>query len=285
MPAPVILVGCGNMGRALLEGWRAQGFDSARVIVVEPDAQRAEAARAAAVKVIAEPAERPDLDRAAAVVFAVKPQAMATVAPAYAGAGGGAALFLSIAAGITTASLRDALGPAAAVVRAMPNTPAQIRRGITVAYAGHGVSDGQRTLADTLLAAVGEVAWIDDERLMDPVTAVSGSGPAYLFLLAECLADAGLAAGLPAALAERLARQTVIGAGALLGHAPEPAATLRQRVTSPGGTTAAALAILDGPDGLRPLFKRAVAAATERSRALGSSAKQAIPAQQDDAAR
>lgn len=270
-PGPVVLVGCGNMGHALLAGWRARGTQAGDLIVVEPDSERAAAAMAAGVRVVADPAALPGLADAAAVVFAVKPQLMATVAPAYAAASA-AAVFVSIAAGIATAALRRLLGAEAAVVRAMPNTPAQIGCGITAAYACPGVTDAQRTLASDLLQAAGEVAWLDDEALMDPVTAVSGSGPAYVFLLAECLADAGSAAGLPPPLAARLARQTVIGAGALLAHAPEAAATLRRQVTSPGGTTAAALAILDGPDGLRPLLARAVAAATNRARELGTPA-------------
>lgn len=272
MTSPIVLVGCGNMGRALLEGWLAQGMRDHRIVVVEPDPVRAAAVRNPAVEVVADPADLADPDDfslAAAVVFSVKPQQMAAVVPPYARAGGGSAVFVSIAAGTTLAALRGALGASAAVVRAMPNTPAQIRQGITVACAGAGVSSEQRALADRLLAAVGEVAWVDDEVLLDPVTAVSGSGPAYVFLLAECLAEAAVAAGLPAGLAERLARRTVAGAGALLAHAPESAARLRHNVTSPGGTTAAALAVLDGPEGLRPLLARAVAAATGRARELG----------------
>jgi pyrroline-5-carboxylate reductase len=194
---------------------------------------------------------------------------MAAVVPPYARAGSASAVFVSIAAGTTLAAIRAGLGAGAAVVRAMPNTPAQIRQGVTVACAGAGVSPEQRALADRLLAAVGEVAWVDDEALLDAVTAVSGSGPAYVFLLAECLAEAAVAAGLPAGLAERLARRTVAGAGALLAHGSDSAALLRQKVTSPGGTTAAALAILDGANGLRPLLARAVAAAAVRARELG----------------
>jgi pyrroline-5-carboxylate reductase len=154
------------------------------------------------------------------------------------------------------------------VVRAMPNTPAAIGRGITVAVAAKSVNAAQRQLTDALLRATGAVEWVDDERLMDAVTAVSGSGPAYVFLLAEELARAGVEAGLPLELATRLARETVAGSGELLHRSDEPSATLRQNVTSPGGTTAAALEVLMGADGMQSLLTRAVAAATRRSKEL-----------------
>jgi pyrroline-5-carboxylate reductase len=171
-------------------------------------------------------------------------------------------------AGRTLGSIAQACG--GAVVRAMPNTPAAIGRGMTVAVAAPYVSPAQRALAASLLAATGNIAWVDDEALMDAVTAVSGSGPAYVFLLVEELARAGVAAGLPEALAMTLARETVTGSGELLHRSPLDAATLRQNVTSPGGTTAAALAVLMGDDGLRALMQRAVAEATRRSRELAS---------------
>ena len=170
-------------------------------------------------------------------------------------------------AGRTLDFLAGALNTPCALVRAMPNTPAAIGRGITVAVA-RGATEKQRELADGLLAATGAVEWVDDEALMDAVTAVSGSGPAYVFLLAEALADAAIAAGLPPALAEKLARETVAGSGELLHRSGLTAATLRENVTSPGGTTAAALAVLMGRNGLVPLMKEAVAAATKRSREL-----------------
>jgi pyrroline-5-carboxylate reductase len=163
--------------------------------------------------------------------------------------------------------LRSALGDLA-IVRAMPNTPAAIGRGITVGVPNARVTADQRALADTLLRAVGAVEWVDDEGLIDAVTAVSGSGPAYVFLLAESLARAGAAAGLPADLSARLARATVSGAGELLHQSALDAATLRQNVTSPGGTTAAALGVLMAESGLDPLLEKAVAAATKRSREL-----------------
>ncbi len=169
-------------------------------------------------------------------------------------------------AGATIASIAEVCG--GAVVRAMPNTPAAIGRGITVAVAANNVSAAQRAIADALLRATGSVEWVDDETLMDAVTAVSGSGPAYVFLLAEELARAGVEAGLPEALATRLARETVAGSGELLHRSEASSATLRQNVTSPGGTTAAALEVLMGPDGMQPLLTRAVAAATRRSKEL-----------------
>jgi pyrroline-5-carboxylate reductase len=170
-------------------------------------------------------------------------------------------------AGQTLRVLRQAL-PGAAMVRAMPNTPAAIGRGITVAVAAPEVGPAQRALAQALLAATGAVEWVEEEALMDAVTAVSGSGPAYIFLLAEALARAGVAAGLPEGLAARLARETVSGSGELLHRSPHDPATLRQNVTSPGGTTAAALDVLMAPDGLQPLLSKAIAAAARRSREL-----------------
>jgi pyrroline-5-carboxylate reductase len=174
---------------------------------------------------------------------------------------------LSIAAGRRIASFEKYL-PGGAVVRAMPNTPAAIGRGITAAVANRNVTPVQRALADDLLSAVGKVVWVDDESLLDAITAVSGSGPAYVFLLAECLAEAGRAAGLDARLAEELARATVSGSAALLEASDLSAAELRRNVTSPGGTTAAALEILGGEDGMQKLMTAAVAAATKRGRDL-----------------
>jgi pyrroline-5-carboxylate reductase len=175
---------------------------------------------------------------------------------------------LSIAAGRRIEGLEAHLPAGAAVVRAMPNMPATIGRGITVAVANAQVSPAQRALAGELLSAAGGLVWVEDEALLDPVTAVSGSGPAYVFLLVECLAEAGRAAGLDAGLAERLARATVTGSAALLEQSDLSASTLRENVTSPGGTTAAALAILAGPDGLQELMTAAVIAATKRGREL-----------------
>jgi pyrroline-5-carboxylate reductase len=267
--APLVLVGGGRMGSALLAGWLARGLPAGAVVVAEPDAD-AQRRLTEAHPGIATVVELTVLDRVpSVVVLAVKPQVMAAVLPAAAAFSG--ALFVSIAAGRTLDSLAAALGPAAAIVRAMPNTPAAIGRGITVCIANAHVDAARRDLCDALLCAVGEVAWIDSERLMDAVTAVSGSGPAYVFYLIECLAAAGQAAGLPGDLAELLARQTVAGAGALVAASPsESAAALRRNVTSPNGTTEAALNVLMGENGLAPLLRHAVEAAARRSRELSA---------------
>jgi pyrroline-5-carboxylate reductase len=201
------------------------------------------------------------------ILLAVKPQLMDEVLPPLAKLAGPHTLLLSIAAGRRIASFEKHL-PGGAVVRAMPNTPAAIGRGITAAVANRYVTPVQRAFADDLLSAVGKVVWVDDESLLDAITAVSGSGPAYVFLLAECLAEAGRAAGLDAGLAEELARATVSGSAALLEASDLSAAELRKNVTSPGGTTAAALEILGGEDGMQKLMTAAVAAATKRGRDL-----------------
>src|ERR1700733_10954221 len=254
-----------QMGGALLEGWLQAGLAPERIAVVEPDPAPAIAALGArGVRL------NPDataIAEADGIVIAVKPQIAAAALPALAPAIGAATVVISIMAGRTLQFLADTLPQARALVRAMPNTPAAIGRGITVAVPRH-VSDAQRDLAHRLLIASGTVEWIADEALMDAVTAVSGSGPAYVFLLAEALAQAGVAAGLPAPLAEKLARETVAGAGELLHRSALPAETLRKNVTSPGGTTAAALDVLMSEKGLAPLLKQAIAAATERSRKL-----------------
>jgi pyrroline-5-carboxylate reductase len=269
MAGPRILVGCGKMGGALLAGWIERGADAANLIVVEPAAEAATAIRAAhGVRVEADPAALPSSLDPEIVIFAVKPQALDDVAPLYRGYAGGSTVFLSIAAGKTIGFFEGALGADAAIVRTMPNTPAAVGRGITAAYANPHVSAAQRALCQELLEAVGEFVWVDDEGLLDAVTAVSGSGPAYVFLLIECLAEAGVEAGLPNDIAQRLARATVIGSGELARVSPDPADQLRRNVTSPGGTTEAALAELMDDNGMAPLLRRAVAAATRRSREL-----------------
>ncbi len=264
----VVLVGGGKMGGALLAGWLRGVLDPSAVIVVEPDAATAARLAALGVSCVRTPQELPEA-APATVLLAVKPQVMGGVISGYKAWAGPDTLFVSIAAGCQIALFEGALGPVP-IVRAMPNTPAAIGQGITVACPNAAVSATQRAACERLLSAVGGVAWVDDEALMDAVTAVSGSGPAYVFLLAECLAEAGAAAGLPPDLAERLARETVSGAGALLRESAEAPGTLRENVTSPGGTTAAALEILMAGEGLAPLMVHAVAAATERSRALAS---------------
>lgn len=267
---PLLLVGAGKMGGAMLDRWLARGVDGRQVSIVDPflEATRLAGLRAAGVTVVADPVELSRMSPRV-VVLAVKPQAMLAALPAIAPLAGSEAAIVSIAAGIRLDRLEAAFPAGQPVVRAMPNTPAQIGMGMTVAVSNAAVSPAQRSAVDALLAAVGEVAWVDDEALMDGVTAVSGSGPAYVFLLAECLAEAGREAGLPADLAERLARRTVAGAGALLAHSAQPTAMLRQNVTSPNGTTAAALAVLMGDNGLQPVLTLAVAAAKRRSIELG----------------
>ena len=255
----LVLVGAGKMGAALLEGWLGLGLDPARVVVLEP-APSAALATLAARGLRVNP-ELASLGEAAVVVLAVKPQTAPEAVPGLKTLIGSATLVVSIMAGRTLRFLGDAL-PGAALVRSMPNTPAAIGRGITVAVANRGVTAAQRDLAHRLLAATGAVEWVDDEGLLDAVTAVSGSGPAYVFLLAESLARAGAAAGLPPDLAARLARATVEGSGELMHRSPLDPAALRQNVTSPGGTTAAALEVLMAPNGMQPLLTRAVAAAT-----------------------
>jgi pyrroline-5-carboxylate reductase len=262
----IVLVGAGKMGSAMLDGWIALGLAPSRVAVIEPQPS-AEISALAARGLKLNPDPRAVADPAV-IVIAVKPQSAAEVVPAAAPLMGPSTVVVSIMAGQRLASLERALPAGSAVVRTMPNTPAAIGRGITVAVANARVSAPQRDLAQRLLAAIGAVEWVDDEGLLDAVTAVSGSGPAYVFLLAEALAEAGAAAGLPSDLAERLARATVAGSGELLHRSPLDAATLRRNVTSPGGTTEAALALLMGKDGLGPVMQQAVAAATRRSREL-----------------
>ncbi len=268
MDVPLLLVGCGKMGSALLAGWLGRGTGSDRIVVVEPGRAAAEAAASRGVSVVRDSSRVDPSFVPRVVVFAVKPQAMDGVAPGFAGYAGGDTVYLSIAAGTSFGFFASALGAAARIVRAMPNTPAAIGRGISVLCANAAASDTDRRLCGDLLAAVGEVAWVNDEGLMDAVTAASGSGPAYVFLLIECLADAAVEAGLPRDLAAQLAKATVEGAAELSRQSGEPAATLRANVTSPGGTTDAALKVLMAPDGLKFLMRRAVAAATARSREL-----------------
>ena len=258
----LVLVGAGKMGGAMLQGWLALGLDGKQIAIVEPKPS-ADIAALQARGVRINPASLKD---ASVIVIAIKPQDAATVVPTLKPLAGAGTLAVSVMAGKTLGFLDSALP--CAVVRAMPNTPAAIGRGITVAVPNAKVSAAQRALSHTLLSSVGAVEWVDDEGLIDTATAVSGSGPAYVFLLAESLARAGAAAGLPADLAARLARATVAGSGELLHRSPLDAATLRQNVTSPAGTTAAALSVLMAPDGLDPLMQKAVAAATKRSREL-----------------
>lgn len=256
------------MGGALLAGCLSRGIVGASAVtVIEPGAEARDAAAKLGVKAVADPAAHggpaPDL-----ALVAVKPQAMDDVLPAYRPWAEAGTVFLSIAAGRTVASLGRALGSGAAVIRAMPNTPAQVGRGVTALFAGVGVPDAARDRATALMSAVGDVVWLDNEGLMDAVTAVSGSGPAYVFHMIEALAAAARAAGLSPEMAETLARATVTGAAELAYRSDETAAALRQQVTSPGGTTEAALKVLMASDGLSALMTRAVAAAKKRSEEL-----------------
>ncbi|MFL6935128.1 MAG: pyrroline-5-carboxylate reductase [Xanthobacteraceae bacterium] len=265
-PGPLVLVGAGKMGGAMLDGWLQLGLPPARIAVIEPQPSAEIAALAA--RGLRLNSSLNGVHAPAAVVIAVKPQNAAEIMPLVAPLVGGATVILSIMAGKTIGFLAKELPPEAAIVRSMPNMPASIGRGITVAVANPRVTSAQRELAHKLLAAIGAVEWVEDESVLDAVTAVSGSGPAYVFLLAESLAKAGAAAGLPADLAARLARATVAGSGELLHRSPLDAAVLRQNVTSPGGTTAAALELLMSEQGLDGLMRSAVAAATRRSREL-----------------
>jgi pyrroline-5-carboxylate reductase len=261
---PIVLAGAGKMGGAMLSGWLAQGLDAKHLGVIEP--HPADEIRALAAKGIRLNPSPQDIGAATTLVVALKPQMFREAGIMLKSFVAPSTLTVSIMAGTTIASIGQVCG--GMVVRAMPNTPAAIGRGITVAVAASDVSPAQRAVADALLRATGSVEWIDDEGLMDAVTAVSGSGPAYIFLLAEELARAGVEAGLPAELATKLARETVAGSGELLHRSELSSATLRQNVTSPGGTTAAALEVLMAKDGLQPLLTRAVAAATRRSKEL-----------------
>jgi pyrroline-5-carboxylate reductase len=267
LSGPLLLVGAGKMGTALVSGWLRQGLDPASIFVQDP-APSAETISLLASHGIPAAPEASLPAPPSIVVLAVKPQIMDSVLPKVASHIGPSTVVLSIAAGRTLASLAAHLPKGAAVVRAMPNTPAAIGRGMTVACANAHVSRDQALQCGLLLEAVGEVIFIDDETLLDAVTAVSGCGPAYVFLLAECLAEAGEAAGLPPELAARLARETVAGAGELLHRSDLAPAELRKNVTSPKGVTAVALEVLMGKKGFADLLKRAVKKAAKRSREL-----------------
>jgi len=261
MLPPILLIGHGRMGSAMLAGWRERGIEAA--FAVDPAADGSDPSVVTSIPAGFTPA---------AVVLAVKPQMAWAALPSVARFQG--AVFLSIMAGRTVASLEAALCGAApprrevAIVRAMPNTPAAIRKGISVAFAGPGTSETQRSLCDNLLRAVGEVAWTEDEGELDAVTALSGGGPAYVFLLAEVMEAAGIAQGLSPTLSRQLARVTISGAGALLAASDEDAAALRRAVTSPAGTTERALAVLMEREAWPALMERAITAATLRSREL-----------------
>jgi pyrroline-5-carboxylate reductase len=266
----LLLVGCGKMGGALLAGWLEQGVDPAQVVVVEPALDPARISIPAGVQVVANAADIAVDITPSVILLAVKPQAMADVVPAYAKYASDGAAYLSIAAGTPISFFESHFGSEARIVRVMPNTPAAVGQGMSVLCANQNVTSEQKSLCGDLLSAVGETAWLDDEGLMDAVTAVSGSGPAYVFLLIESLAEAGRKVGLPAELAQQLALQTVAGSGELARQSEDGPTQLRINVTSPGGTTAAALDVLMANEGLQPIMDRAVAAAEKRGKELGA---------------
>lgn len=269
MNRPLLLVGCGKMGGAMLQGWLASGIAGGGVAVIEPyEPGRAALAGTAGVDVYASMDDLPADFSPEVVVLAVKPQMMDEALAGLAKYAGPETCFLSIAAGKTIAYFEQHLGAGAAVIRSMPNTPAAVGRGITAYAVNSLVSTAQSDLAAELLRSVGEVVAVEKEDWLDIVTALSGGGPAYVFLLIEAMAKAGEAAGLPADISMQLARSTVSGSGELARQADETAEQLRINVTSPGGTTAEALRVLMSEDGIQPLFDRAIAAATERSKEL-----------------
>lgn len=269
MTATVVLAGCGNMGFAMLSGWlKSAKLYPGEVAVVEPDAQLRQRAAELGAAVFSQAGALPDDLEPLIVIFAVKPQVMREVVPAYRRFSASAA-FVSIAAGTGMAVFEEILGKQASVIRCMPNTPAAIGKGMMVTVSNGNVSAGAEAFVRDLLSASGAVARIESETLMDAVTAVSGSGPAYVFHFIECLTAAGEKAGLPAETAKLLAMQTVLGAASLAAESGEEPAALRRQVTSPNGTTAAALDVLMGGGRMKTLVEEAVEAARRRSAELG----------------
>ncbi len=265
----LVLVGAGKMGGAMLEGWLKGGADPKKIVAIDPSPPPEVRAVIETAGVRLNPPVS-DVTDAEVVIIAVKPQLMENVLPAIVPLKSSRPLILSVAAGKTIASYEQHFGADAAVIRTIPNTPAAVGRGITAMASNANVSPAQLALARTLLEAVGEVVTVENEAMIDAVTAVSGSGPAYVFYLTECLAAAGEKVGLPKDLAMQLARATVAGSGELMRQSGIKAATLRQNVTSPKGTTYAALQVLMAENGMQPLFDAAIAAATQRSRELAS---------------
>jgi len=264
---PIVLIGAGRMGQALLAGWAQRGIAPLLAVEPSPSNQLRRFAKKHHVALFAR-ADSIASVRAAACVVALKPQVLKSEAPRLRAIAGSGAVMISIAAGTNTATLKKAWGAHARIVRAMPNTPGAIGRGITALYAARGAGAKDKALAKRLLSALGQTLWVKRESDIDVVTAVSGSGPAYVFLLVEALAEAAVAEGLSQAMAQTLARATVAGSGALLDADPARAEILRRNVTSPGGTTEAALHVLLARNGLSPLLRRAVAAARRRAREL-----------------
>lgn len=265
---PLVLVGCGKMGGALLDGWLKAGLAAARALVVDPAGKDAIAGGLARVKLFSSADDLPQGLMPRIIVLAVKPQIMGDILPLLRSWGGKDVLVLSIAAGFRAEGISEVLGEGTPVIRAMPNTPAAVGKGISAAVRSVSASGQDHALVEELLGAVGEVVWVESEDDLDAVTGLSGSGPAYVFHLVEAMAAAGEAAGLDKDVACNLARQTIIGAAALLEASGEDARTLRRNVTSPKGTTEAALEILMAENGLCDLMRRAIRAATKRGREL-----------------
>ena len=262
----ICLVGAGNMGGAMLAGWIESGVPTANVTVIDPSPRPEISAKLKDWKIdcVAKPSNGYQAD---ILIIAVKPQMMGQVLPGLVSMVGPGTVCVSVAAGTTMEFLTRHLGDGA-IVRVMPNTPALLRRGISVGFANPAVTGKMKSDIQALLEAIGKFAWVHEERQIDAVTAVSGSGPAYVFHLAECMAAAGVAEGLPPDLADVLARETIAGAGEMLSKLPETSATLRENVTSPNGTTAAALSVLMAKPGMAELMAKAIQAARKRSEEL-----------------
>ncbi len=259
----VCLIGAGNMGGAMLEGWLAGGFPAASITVIDPQPNPA-MAKSIAQHSIRHEASIPKNYTADVIIIALKPQIMDAALPPLKAIIGADTVSVSVAAGKTLSGLEKGLGDTA-IIRAMPNTPAQVQRGITVCVGNGKVNDGHRKNVTGLLKSIGQVEWVDDEILIDAVTGLSGSGPAYVFHMVEAMSEAGQKAGLSKQLADNLAKATVCGAGELMHQSPLTPANLRKNVTSPNGTTQAALEVLMDDDGLTRLMTKAVAAATKRA--------------------
>lgn len=268
LSGPLVLVGAGNMGGALLKGWLDRGLSPSNVVIQDPAPPPAMTALLSAHKLRSVERVAPLATPPSVILLAVKPQIMDAVVPTVAHLRGPQTVVLSVAAGRTIASLAQHFPAGTAIVRTIPNTPSSVGRGMTVAVASASVTKAQRQLCQDLLEAVGCVGWVEDERLIDSATAVSGSGPAYVFLLAECLEAAARSVGLPPDLARQLARETVSGAGELLRQSNLDSAVLRQNVTSPKGTTAAALEVLMAEGALPAIMEQAVKAARDRAEEL-----------------
>ncbi|MAZ01837.1 MAG: pyrroline-5-carboxylate reductase [Sneathiella sp.] len=270
MPLSLLLVGSGKMGQAMLGGWIENGFEPAEIVVIDPNTENLAYATELGCRGIGSAEDIPDDFQPDIIVLAVKPQIIKDVLGTFRQMTERGSLVISIAAGTTISTFEEAFGKSVAVIRVMPNTPAAVHQGMMVCCPNPQVNARQKNHCDQLMQAIGEVAWIEDEGLMDAVTGVSGSGPAYVFYVIEAMTAAGIDAGLPEDLAVKLAEQTVAGAGALARQSAETAAQLRENVTSPNGTTAAGLAVLmNEKKGLGPLMKETVAAATNRSKELG----------------